>query len=58
MNVVSVTEQRNVTTQNIEILQINFCYSEYNNQAITEKIIDLLSFITGDNMWFALRKQD
>ena len=58
VNVVSVTEQRNVTTQNIEILQINFCYSEYNNQAITEIIIDLLSFITGDNMWFALRIQD
>jgi hypothetical protein len=52
VNVLSVIDQRNVISEKIEILQIKFCYSDYNDHAITEKIIDLLSLITGDNMWF------
>lgn len=53
VNVLSVTDQRNVVSEKVEILQIKFSYSDYNDQTIIEKIIDLLSFITTDNMWFA-----
>lgn len=53
VKVVSVIEQRNVESGEVEILQVRFQYSEYNNQTTIEKFIELLSLITNDKMWFA-----